>query len=62
MIFTLFFWNGQRSVMEPGPTPSPWSICFSAQWLIVKHVIRLILFIKHGPIEFEFLVLVITVI
>ena len=19
-------WNGQRSVMEPGPTPSPWSI------------------------------------
>ena len=27
--FRARFRNGQRSVMEPGPTPSPWSICFS---------------------------------
>ena len=25
-IFKRFFRNGQRSVAEPGPTPSPWSI------------------------------------
>ena len=24
--FRAFFWDGQRSVRKPGPTPSPWSI------------------------------------
>ena len=28
--FCVFFLHGQRSVVEPGPTPTPWSIFFYA--------------------------------
>ena len=29
LIFALFFLHGQHSVMEPGPTPGPWSIYYN---------------------------------
>ena len=48
--FRARFWNGQCSVTEPGPTPSPWNITLCSHYC-VGGVNKNTLIIDHSDIK-----------
>ena len=52
MWFSRVFRNGQRSVTEPGPTPSPWSILMDFLWPFTSDESHYVIFLNQNGFYF----------